>query len=123
MKVRVNQIRAARALLGWSQKDLAERSDISEVSIVNLEKEKAVPHQSTVDKILNAFELAGELADGAISWLCPPRYLQDVALPAMRRGAEKAERPVPPLVAHVLVAPSVDMTQVRASTRSIDDSA
>lgn len=59
MKVRVNQVRAARALLDWSQKDLAERADMSEVSITNFEKEKSTPNQSTVEKILNAFSLAG----------------------------------------------------------------
>lgn len=67
----------------------------------------------------NAFELAGELADGAISWLCPPTYLVDVALPAMQRGADRAERIAPPLVAHVLVAPSTDRDQVRAAVRDI----
>ena len=67
----------------------------------------------------NAFELAGEMADGAISWLCPPRYLEDVALPAMRRGAAMAERPTPPLAAHTLVAPSTDLAQVRESARKI----
>lgn len=66
-----------------------------------------------------AFELAGEMADGAISWLCPPSYLQAVALPAMRRGAEKSNRPVPPLVAHVLVAASRDIDRVHAATRSL----
>jgi alkanesulfonate monooxygenase SsuD/methylene tetrahydromethanopterin reductase-like flavin-dependent oxidoreductase (luciferase family) len=30
----------------------------------------------------NAFELCGEIADGAVSWLCPGSYLRDVALPA-----------------------------------------
>lgn len=62
----------------------------------------------------HAFELAGELADGAISWVCPPRYLREVALPAMREGAARAGRALPPLIAHVLVAPSDDIDQVRA---------
>jgi F420-dependent oxidoreductase-like protein len=66
-----------------------------------------------------AFELAGELADGAISWVCPPSYLHAVALPAMRRGAAKANRPVPSLVAHVLVAPSGNADQVRSAARQI----
>ena len=66
-----------------------------------------------------SFELAGEMADGAISWVCPPRYLQAIALPAMRRGAEKAGRPVPPLVAHVLVAPSPNIDRVREAARTI----
>ncbi|MBW3632915.1 MAG: LLM class flavin-dependent oxidoreductase [Chloroflexi bacterium] len=64
-----------------------------------------------------AFELAGEMADGAISWLCPPSYLENVALPAMRRGAERARRPTPPLIAHAIVAPTADLGQARASAR------
>ena len=59
MKISVNQIRAARALLDWSQKDLAEHADVSDVSIMSYEKEKRTPHQGTLEKILNAFELAG----------------------------------------------------------------
>lgn len=59
MKVKVNQIRAARALLNWSQKDLAERSGISDISILNYENEKRTPHAGTLEKILRAFELEG----------------------------------------------------------------
>ncbi|MCC6315969.1 MAG: LLM class flavin-dependent oxidoreductase [Thermomicrobiales bacterium] len=50
-----------------------------------------------------AFELAGELTDGGISWLCPPDYLRRVAKPALARGAERADRLTPPLIAHVPV--------------------
>ena len=50
-----------------------------------------------------AFEMCGAEADGAISWVCPAAYLRDVALPAMERGAERAGRPTPPLIAHVPV--------------------
>jgi probable F420-dependent oxidoreductase len=35
-------------------------------------------------------ELAGELADGAILWLCTPAYVRDVALPALTRGRARA---------------------------------
>src|SRR5262245_31980442 len=42
-----------------------------------------------------SFELCEEEADGAITWVCPGIYLRDVALPAMRLGAERAGRPVP----------------------------
>ncbi len=31
-------------------------------------------------------ELAGEIADGAILWLCAPRYVREVAIPAIVRG-------------------------------------
>ena len=50
-----------------------------------------------------SFELCGAEADGAISWMCPGAYLRDVGLPAMKAGAERANRPVPPLVAHAPV--------------------
>lgn len=63
----------------------------------------------------NSFRLAGRLADGAISWLCPAPYLRDVALPAMREGAAQAGRPVPPLVAHAFIAVSTDAAQVAGS--------
>ncbi|MBI4591479.1 MAG: LLM class flavin-dependent oxidoreductase [Candidatus Rokubacteria bacterium] len=35
-------------------------------------------------------ELAGEIADGAILWLCTPAYVQEVALPAIARGRAKS---------------------------------
>ncbi len=61
-----------------------------------------------------SFEACGELADGAISWMCPRPYLVAEALPALRRGAERAGRPAPPLVAHVPMAVSEDREAVRA---------
>jgi len=33
-------------------------------------------------------ELAGELADGVVLWLCAPAYVRDVAGPALARGAQ-----------------------------------
>lgn len=59
------------------------------------------------------FRTCGELADGAISWVCPLSYLRDVAVPALREGAMKAGRAVPPLIAHVPVAVSEDAAAVR----------
>lgn len=53
------QIRAARALLGWKQTDLAERSGVSEISIKNLERGATDARGSTLDKIQAAFEGAG----------------------------------------------------------------
>ena len=65
----------------------------------------------------NGFRLVGELADGAISWVCPLPYLRDVAVPALKEGAAKAGRPAPPLVAHVPVAVTEDAEAVRAGAR------
>ena len=60
-----------------------------------------------------AFEMCGAEADGAISWVCPGAYLRDVALPAMQRGAERAGRSIPPLVAHVPVCVHDDAEEAR----------
>jgi len=64
-----------------------------------------------------AYSLAGEVADGAISWVSPVQYLLDKALLALRAGAEKSQRPAPPLVAHIPVAMSQDRQAVLAAAR------
>jgi alkanesulfonate monooxygenase SsuD/methylene tetrahydromethanopterin reductase-like flavin-dependent oxidoreductase (luciferase family) len=64
-----------------------------------------------------SFELCGAEADGAISWICPPVYLRDVALPAMQAGAKKSGRPVPPLIAHAPVCVHDNPDEVRAAVR------
>ena len=63
----------------------------------------------------DAFRLAGEISDGAISWNCPPSYLLDVALPALRAGAQAQQRPTPLLVAHAWIALSNDIAAIRAA--------
>jgi alkanesulfonate monooxygenase SsuD/methylene tetrahydromethanopterin reductase-like flavin-dependent oxidoreductase (luciferase family) len=35
-------------------------------------------------------ELAGEIADGVVLWLCSPDYVRDVAVPALQRGRARA---------------------------------
>ena len=65
-----------------------------------------------------SFELCGAEADGAISWVCPATYLRDVALPAMRKGADQAGRLVPPLIAHVPICVHDNLEEVRAAMRA-----
>lgn len=64
-----------------------------------------------------SFEFCGAETDGAISWVCPGVYLRDVALPAMRAGAQGAGRPVPPLIAHVPVCIHDNPSEARAAAR------
>lgn len=64
-----------------------------------------------------AFRLAGEVADGAISWVCPIPYLVNTAKPAMIAGAQAAGRPTPPLIGHVPVAIGTDREAIRAAAR------
>jgi F420-dependent oxidoreductase-like protein len=66
----------------------------------------------------NAFQLAGEIADGAISWVTPIDYLVETALPALQAGATAAGRARPPLIAHVPVAVSTDRAAARAAFRA-----
>jgi alkanesulfonate monooxygenase SsuD/methylene tetrahydromethanopterin reductase-like flavin-dependent oxidoreductase (luciferase family) len=64
-----------------------------------------------------AWELGGEISDGAIAWVAPKRYLVETALPAIRRGAGKAGRKMPPVVAHVPVAITPDRAAAEALAR------
>lgn len=66
----------------------------------------------------NAFKLAGEISDGALSWLCPVPYLLKTGLPALRASAKEHGRAAPPLVAHVLAAASKDRPAVIQAARA-----
>ena len=59
-----------------------------------------------------AFQLAGQIADGAITWVCPVPYLLDTGIPALRSSASSDGRSAPILVAHVPVALSEDRDSV-----------
>lgn len=65
----------------------------------------------------NAFRQAGEIADGAISWVCPIAYLLNSALPALREGAASTGRETPPLIAHVPLVVSEDRESARTIGR------
>lgn len=53
------QIRAARALLGWSQQDLADKAVLSLNAVKRLENGKVDPRLSTVQAVRTALEGAG----------------------------------------------------------------
>jgi transcriptional regulator with XRE-family HTH domain len=53
------QCRAARALLGWSQRDLAAKSKAGIVTIQNFETAKTEPVAGTLLLLRQAFERAG----------------------------------------------------------------
>ena len=55
----IEQIRAARALLDWSQTDLAEKAGLSQTGIARLENGTHQPNQTTLDKIHAAFLSSG----------------------------------------------------------------
>lgn len=53
------QCRAARALLNWSQPELAQRCDIHVQTISNFEKESSTPSKTTLEKILITLSMSG----------------------------------------------------------------
>lgn len=67
MMINPRQCRAARAWLGWSQDDLAEKAVCARRTIAAFEQEKSVPFDRTLRDLQRAFEDAGItfLMDGA----------------------------------------------------------
>jgi alkanesulfonate monooxygenase SsuD/methylene tetrahydromethanopterin reductase-like flavin-dependent oxidoreductase (luciferase family) len=65
-------------------------------------------------------ELAGEIADGAILWLCSPEYVRRVAMPAFERGRRRAGKPVEgfDVVAAVPLAITRDADAARPAFRT-----
>ena len=57
--ISARQIRAARALLGWSQQDLGDRAVLSLNAIKRLESGQSDPRISTVMAVKNALENGG----------------------------------------------------------------
>jgi F420-dependent oxidoreductase-like protein len=68
-----------------------------------------------------AFQLAGRIADGALSWVCPVPYLLHTGIPALRTSAAAVRRSAPPMVAHVLVALSEDRNSILSAGHQLLD--
>jgi F420-dependent oxidoreductase-like protein len=106
-----------KVLIGLLQQGAA---DVDEAGVVaHARLMGAAPNVPVMASALQrrSFELCGELADGAITWLCPEAYVRDLAVPALRRGAERGGRAVPPLVVHAPVCVLDDAEAVRAAVR------
>ena len=54
-----SQLRAARALLGWTRADCSKVTGISPETVKNIEHGIFEPTQVTIDKIMNAFSNHG----------------------------------------------------------------
>lgn len=55
----IEQIRAARALLDWSQTDLADKTGMTQTAIARLENGTHTPNSATLEKIVRALEKQG----------------------------------------------------------------
>lgn len=62
---------------------------------------------------------AGAVADGAITWLAPPSYIDSTVAPLVREGAERAGRPAPPIVCQVPATAERDADAVRKAVKRL----
>lgn len=53
------QLRGARAMLGWSQAELADRAGITRKTLVGLESGDRDSYRSTMEKVVAVLEAAG----------------------------------------------------------------
>ena len=75
-----------------------------------------LPHPARIDVSLAAlgprmFEAAGAVADAAMTWNVPLAHVDEVARPAVARGAAAASRPAPPVITHVNVIAGCDRAE------------
>jgi F420-dependent oxidoreductase-like protein len=65
-------------------------------------------------------ELAGEVADGVVLWLCNPEYIRDVVVPHVREGRRKAGKSLDgfDIVAAVPTAVTSEVDGARATLRA-----
>jgi F420-dependent oxidoreductase-like protein len=69
---------------------------------------------------IRMLELAGEIADGVVLWLCDPPYVRNVALPALERGRRRAGKDLSgfEIVAAVPLAVTDDPAKARDAFRA-----
>ena len=58
-KISGNQVKAARALLNWSQKDLADKASLTMTPVSRLERQVVDSRRGTIKLIAMALEQAG----------------------------------------------------------------
>jgi transcriptional regulator with XRE-family HTH domain len=59
MYISAEQSKAARALIGWSRRQLAEASQVSERTLIDFERGARAPHRRTLFDLRRALEEAG----------------------------------------------------------------
>jgi predicted transcriptional regulator len=57
--ITARQIRAGRALLGWSQQDLADRAVLSRNAVAKMERGEVDPRTSTLESVRRVLEEGG----------------------------------------------------------------
>jgi len=86
---------AMREYMSIVRSSLADGSASADGKFFSAHWSYSGPRRSTLPIMISALsprmlELAGELADGVVLWMCGPSYIRDVVLPHVRAGREKA---------------------------------
>ncbi|HEV2217571.1 MAG TPA: LLM class flavin-dependent oxidoreductase [Candidatus Dormibacteraeota bacterium] len=86
---------AMREYLSIVRASLADGSANVDGSFFSAHWAYSGPRRSSLPIMISALsprmlELAGELADGVVLWMCGPSYIRDVVVPRVRAGREKA---------------------------------
>ena len=93
-------VKTARAVLGWSQSDLAERAGVSYNTIGTIERWESTSKASTVKKVVDAIELAGvdvSIEPDGFGWSIsgvPARRLREASRAAQVNMGQGDERRV-----------------------------
>ncbi len=65
--ITIEQIKAGRALINWSQQDLADQTGLSKTAIANVESGKHRPTEKNMHNIISSFDRNGiEFIDGGV---------------------------------------------------------
>lgn len=59
IKINAAQIRAARAILGWSQTEAAEKFGLARASLAPIERGESIPRRSNIDRIIEVLAAHG----------------------------------------------------------------
>ena len=90
-------VEAMREYLGIVRALVTEGSVSAEGSQFTARTAYTAPRRPELPILVSALsprmlELAGEIADGVSLWMCAPAYIEEVVVPAVRRGRERAGR-------------------------------
>ena len=116
-----SQVRAARALLGWSQSELARRAKISVAAIARIELGTTDCRMSTIQALKTTFGLAGiefhKGPDGRFGVLQSPPA-QDAAASAHAASAHASSAQAPQRALDGAVQPNMERSQITTMGQS-----
>jgi len=117
-----SQVRAARALLGWSQSELARRAKISVAAIARIELGTTDCRMSTIQALKTTFGLAGikfhKGTDGRFGVLHARPPQQDANAAAQAASAQASSAHAPQRALDGAMQPNMERSQITTMGQS-----